>query len=156
MTAESSTPKAAAVAAPSPYRSKTLATWVALIGGSLGLHRFYLHGLRDPWGWLFPLPTVIGVLGVLRVRDFGQDDQASWIMMPLLGLTLSISMLSAVYYGLQADEKWHARFNPSLESPPSSGWGAVLGVIAGLMLGAAILMATISFSAQRYFEFTMG
>jgi hypothetical protein len=23
-------------------RSKTLATWIALLGGSLGLHRFYL------------------------------------------------------------------------------------------------------------------
>ena len=31
-------------------RSKTLATWAALLGGSLGLHRFYLYGLRDRWG----------------------------------------------------------------------------------------------------------
>ena len=38
------------------YKSKTLATWIALIGGSLGLHRFYLHGFRDPWGWLFAWP----------------------------------------------------------------------------------------------------
>ena len=37
---------------PGSYRSKTLASWIALIGGSLGLHRFYLHGFRDPWGWL--------------------------------------------------------------------------------------------------------
>ena len=28
-------------------RSKTVATWIALLGGSLGLHRFYLHGGRD-------------------------------------------------------------------------------------------------------------
>lgn len=137
-----------------PYRSKTLATWIALLAGSLGLHRFYLHGLKDPWGWLFPLPTVIGILGVQRVRDFGQDDHAAWIMMPLLGVTLSVSMLTAVVYGLTADEKWHARFNARLASPPQAGWGAVLGVIAALMVGAAILMATIAFSAQRYFEFT--
>ena len=33
---------------------------IALIGGSLGLHRFYLHGWRDVWGWLHPLPTLLG------------------------------------------------------------------------------------------------
>ena len=45
-------------------RSQTLATWLALLGGSVGLHRFYLHGLRDPWGWL-PWPfTLAGVWGV--------------------------------------------------------------------------------------------
>ena len=45
---------------PAPLQSKTLATWIALLGGSLGLHRFYLHGLRDRWGWLHPLPTLLG------------------------------------------------------------------------------------------------
>ena len=56
-------------------KSKTLATWIALIGGSLGLHRFYLHGFRDPWGWLFPLPTLVGLYGVQRMRLLGQDDR---------------------------------------------------------------------------------
>ena len=50
-------------------KSKTLATWVALIGGSLGLHRFYLHGLRDRWGWLFLWPTLVGLYGVQRMRQ---------------------------------------------------------------------------------------
>ena len=31
-------------------RSQTIATWLALLGGRLGLHRFYLHGLSDRWG----------------------------------------------------------------------------------------------------------
>ena len=49
-------------AAPSSpgYKSKTLATWLALVGGSVGLHRFYLHGFRDAWGWLFIVPSTIG------------------------------------------------------------------------------------------------
>ena len=138
------------------YRSKTLATWIAFFGGVVGLHRFYLHGLRDVWGWLFPLPTIVGVLGIQRVLDFGQDDRAAWVMMPLLGLTLSTAMLTAVVYGLTPDEKWHARFNPRLAEPPESGWIAILGVIASLLVGAGVLMATIAFSAQRYFEFAAG
>ena len=38
------------------YRSKTIATWLAIALGTLGLHRFYLHGLSDKLGWLHPLP----------------------------------------------------------------------------------------------------
>ena len=30
-------------------KNKTLATWLAFVGGPLGLHRFYLKGLGD---WL--------------------------------------------------------------------------------------------------------
>jgi hypothetical protein len=139
--------------AATPYRSKTLATWVAFLGGSLGLHRFYLHGLKDFWGWLFPLPTLLGVWGIQRVRDFGQDDMTAWLLMPLLGLTVAASMLAAVIYGLTPDEKWAQRFNPGRSDLPASGWGAVIGVIAALMIGAGVLMATIAFSAQRYFEY---
>ena len=30
-----------------PMKNKTLATWLAFLGGPLGLHRFYLHGFGD-------------------------------------------------------------------------------------------------------------
>jgi hypothetical protein len=132
-------------------KSKTLATWVAVIFGSLGLHRFYLFGLRDAWGWLYPLPTLLGLYGVQRVRDFGLDDQLSWILIPLLGCTVAAGMLSAIVYGLTSDEKWDARFKP--EGPASkSGWTVIIGVIVALMIGAGTLMATIAFSSQRFFE----
>ena len=133
-------------------KSKTLATWLALLGGSLGLHRFYLHGWRDAWGWLYPVPTLIGLYGIERVRQFGQDDQLSWLLIPLVGCTIAAAMLSAIIYGLTSDEKWDARFNPQ---GPASGtkWAPVIGAIVALMIGAGVLMATIAFSAQRYFEY---
>jgi len=132
-------------------KSKTLATWVALIGGSLGLHRFYLHGFRDAWGWAFPLPTLVGLYGVQRMRQFGQDDQLAWLLIPLLGVMLAAAMLTAIVYGLTADEKWNARFNPG--TPASqSGWLAIFGVMLALLVGSGVLMATIAFSSQRYFE----
>lgn len=134
------------------YKSKTLATWIALVGGALGLHRFYLHGFKDVWGWLLPWPTLAGALGVLRMRELGQDDRLAWVLIPLLGLVLSVTMLSAIAYGLTPDEKWNARHNP--QGPAhASGWGVVIGVILALMLGAGVLMATIAFSAQRWFEY---
>ena len=46
------------------YKSKTLATWIAVLGGSLGLHRFYLHGFRDAWGFMgAPLRLVLNRRG---------------------------------------------------------------------------------------------
>ena len=132
-------------------KSKTIATWLGFLGGSLGLHRFYLHGLRDPWGWLHWPLTLLGSWGVMRMLNLGQDDRLAWALIPLLGLSLAASMLATILSGLMPDEAWNARFNP--QGPPCvSGWGAVLGVIAALIVGATVLMATIAFSGQRYFE----
>jgi len=55
-----------------------------------------------------------------------------------------------------ADEKWHARFNPQLHGTPDapgSGWAVVVAVVLALLIGATVLMATIAFSGQRYFEY---
>lgn len=133
------------------YKSKTLATWIALLGGCLGLHRFYLRGARDGLGWLHVLPTAAGLLGLHRMLTLGQDDRVAWLLLPLLGLMLSQAALFAILYGLMPDEQWDARHNPGA-SVRATGWGAVLGAIAALMIGATALMATISFSGQRYFE----
>ena len=138
-------------APPAGYRSKTLATWTALIGGSLGLHRFYLRGFGDLLAWLHPGPTLLGLYGVRRVFEFGQDDRLSWLLLPLLGLMLAQSMLCAIAYALTPDEKWDARHNPGAPVHDTR-WGPVLGAIAALMLGAGVLMATIAFSGQRFFE----
>lgn len=133
------------------YKSKTLATWIALIGGSLGLHRWYLHGWRDPVAWLHPWPTLAGLIGVQRALELGQDDRLAWLLLPLLGLMLSQAALCAIVYGLTPDERWDARHNPT-SGTRQTRWGPVLGVIAALMIGATALMATIAYSGQRFFE----
>ncbi|KNZ33020.1 MAG: hypothetical protein AD742_08615 [Methylibium sp. NZG] len=133
-------------------KSKLVATWAALIGGSLGLHRFYLHGWRDVWGWCCIPPTLLGFIGLQRARQIGLDDHLSWLLLPLLGVTLSAAMLTAIVYGLTPDDRWNARFNPT--GPASrTGWLTVIAVILALALGSATLMATVAFSAQRFFEY---
>lgn len=133
------------------YRSKTLATWIAVLGGAFGLHRFYLHGFRDVLGWLHPVPTMLGAYGVRRVLEWGQDDKLSWLLIPLLGMMVSQAMLCAIVYGLTPDDRWVERHNPG-QPTRATGWAPVLGVITALLLGAGVLMATIAFSGQRYFE----
>uniref|UniRef100_UPI0027397B06 NINE protein n=1 Tax=Klebsiella pneumoniae TaxID=573 RepID=UPI0027397B06 len=70
-------------------KNKTVAAWLAFVGGPLGLHRFYLHGLGDWLGWLLPIPTALGVYGIQRVQAMGQDDHLSWVLIPLLGFTIA-------------------------------------------------------------------
>lgn len=135
----------------SGYKSKTLATWLALGLGVFGLHRLYLHGFKDKWFWLHPWPTLAGLHGLKRMELLGQDDRLSWVLMPLLGLMLSYAMLSAIIYGLTPDERWDEQRNPG-QAPRKTGWGPVIGVVLSLLLGGTALMTTIAFSAQRYYE----
>ena len=138
-------------AAPAILKSKTVATWLALLLGSLGLHRLYLYGLSDRLAWLHPWPTLLGLYGVQRMGELGQDDRTAWVLIPLLGLMLVNGMICGIVYGLTADEKWDTNHNEGHASRPS-GWAAIIGVVACVLIGGACLMSTIAFSAQRYFE----
>lgn len=136
-----------------PHRkSKTLATWLALLLGSLGAHRFYLHGGRDWIAWLHPLPTLLGLGGAVRMSNLGQDDHAAWLLIPLLGLMLVVGMGSAIVIGLTPDEKWAARHHPG-QPVRHTSWGAVIGVVIALLLGGTVLMGAIAFGGQKYFEY---
>ncbi len=131
--------------------SKAVATWLALLGGSLGLHRLYLFGLRDPWVWLFPWPTLVGAYGFWRMREWGVDDARGTLLVPLLGAMLAGTMLVAIVYGLTSDERWAARHGAD-PRPPRAAWPTLLAVALALATGASIAVATIAFTAQRYFE----
>ena len=137
-------------------RNKTLAAWLAFLGGPLGLHRFYLRGFGDTLGWLLPIPTALGMHGLQRVQRFGQDDMLSWVLVPLLGFTIAGCALTAIVYGLMTRERWNARFNPQVDaeaSPGATNWLTIGAVVVSLLIGTGVLMASIAFSFQRYFEY---
>jgi hypothetical protein len=136
------------------YRSKTVATWLGVLAGALGVQRFYLHGARDVVGWLHPAPTLLGLWGAWRMQVFGQDDRLAVLLVPVLGVMLSIAMLSAILSALTPDERWDARYNPGLPSRETR-WGPVLGAVLALMIGGIVLMGTIAFAGQRFFEWQM-
>jgi hypothetical protein len=137
-------------------KNKTVAAWLAFVGGPLGLHRFYLYGLGDILGWLLPIPTALGMYGIQRVDQFGQDDLWSWVLIPLLGFTIAGCALTAIVYGLSTPEKWNAKFNASLDpeaAPGRTHWLTIGAIVLALMVGATSLMSSIVFSFQRYFEY---
>ena len=137
-------------------KNKTLAAWLSFLGGPLGLHRFYLHGLGDWLGWLMPIPTALGLYGIERILSLGQDDQLSWMLVPLLGASIAVSALTAIVTGLTACEKWNARHNPQLPADARAGatsWMTVWAIVVSLLFGTAVLMATLAYSFQHYFEY---
>ena len=139
-------------------KNKTLSTWLTFAGGPLGLHRFYLFGLGDTLGWALPIPTALGLYGVMRARSLGLDDHLSWVLIPLVGLVLAGCALNAIIYGLMPREAWNARFNgtpPDAQAQPEAGqssWLTVLAVVAALLVGTTALMGSLAYSFQRYFE----
>jgi hypothetical protein len=137
-------------------KNKTLAAWLAFLGGPLGLHRFYLHGPGDLLAWLLPIPTALGLYGVTRIERYGLDDQWSWVLVPFVGFTIAGCALMAIIYGLMTREKWNARFNRSSgDDAPAGGtnWFTIAAVVLALMVGTGVLMASIVFSFQMYFEY---
>lgn len=137
-------------------KNKTLATWLTFWGGPVGLHRFYLKGFGDVVGWLLPVPTALGIYGLSRVQQLGQDDTLSWMLIPLLGFTIAGCALNAIIYGLTSIEKWNAKFNPHADELAPAGrtqWATIIGVITALFVGTTILMSSLVFSFQRFFEY---
>jgi hypothetical protein len=136
-------------------KNKTLAAWLAFLGGPFGLHRFYLHGLGDTLGWLLPIPTALGLYGIERVFQHGIDDRWSWALIPLLGFAWAGCALTAIVYGLATPERWNARHNPQdpADAPAgSTGWLTIGAIVCALLVGTTVLMSSIAFSFQRYFE----
>ena len=137
-------------------KNKTVAAWLAFVGGALGLHRFYLYGRGDLLGWMLPVPTALGLYGIERVQSYGLDDQWSWVLVPMLGFTFAGCALLAIIYGLMTPEKWNARYNASSAADAPAGgtnWFTIAAVVAALMVGTGVLMASIVFSFQMYFEY---
>jgi hypothetical protein len=137
-------------------KNKTLATWLTFLGGPLGLHRFYLKGMGDMVGWLLPIPTAMGLYGIERAQQFGLDDQMSWWLIPLLGFTIAACSLNAIVYGLMSPEKWNALHNPEADAQTPAGlsnWLTIGGVAISLLVGTTVLMSSLAFSFQRYFEY---
>lgn len=136
------------------HPSKTVATWLCLLLGMLGVHRWYLRGWRDVWLWLRWPFVLLGIVGVLRWIAYDQNDAVVIWLMPITGVYLFVVMLEAVILGLTSDEDWRLRFPSSGDAARSSSLG-VTGVVIAVMLGSLCLISAIAFALAKYFEAQM-
>ena len=139
----------------SAMKNKTIAVWLTLLTGPVGLQRIYLTGRFDIWSWLALGPSAAGAYGVMRARAIGLDDHLSWLLIPLLGFCIAACALAAIVYGVTDAQRWNQKFNRLADAADESGqtnWLTVMGLGSSLLIGTTALMATLAFSFQRYFE----
>ncbi len=121
------------------HYNKTLASFYAAIFGGIGIHRLYLRGIQDPWGWLhiacLPLSLVLANLSNPTLRMFSATP---FIISVLLGF------LQALVLGLMSDEKWDQQYNPNSGKKSDSRWPLALVLVFTLMLGAVGLIGSIA------------
>src|SRR5262249_8581039 len=127
---------------------KALAALLAFVGGGFGAHRVYL-GQRL---WWLPLSVTLVMIPLLiGVRNWYQTPAFFVLMVPIIA-----GFVEALVIALTQDAKFDQRFNAGSERTNQRGWDAVLVAIAALMVGTAILMATIALLFQTYFEYLLG
>jgi TM2 domain-containing membrane protein YozV len=121
------------------HKNKTFATLLASVSGGLGLHRFYLRGLADKWGWLH----AASLLGVAAVFAVWPKADPYFLLLPLI-LSILVSLLEALVLGLMSDEKWDATFNAGSGKQSNSKWPLAVILVATLMFGAFGLIGAIA------------
>lgn len=121
------------------HKNKTLATLLALLLGALGLHRFYLYGISDRWGWLHAISLPASAALLAARPDWPLLATAS----PLV-LSMLIASLETFLIGLMPDEKWDERYNPQPEHPTDSHWPVPAMMVVNLFYGATLLLTVIA------------
>lgn len=103
------------------------------------MHRFYLKGRRDQWGWLHFVSLPISLL--LTSLLFNLPLLAT--MSPLV-LSFLVSLLEALVLGLKSDEAWDALYNPESGKKSDSSWPLALILVLTLGIGAMALIAVLA------------
>jgi hypothetical protein len=121
------------------HKNKTLATALALSLGTLGAHRFYLHGGVDRLGLLHI--SSLPIAGLIFSQANGSNP--FYALLPLL-ISGIAACIEALAIGLTPDEKWDAHFNAAAGTRSHSNWLLALLLVATLFVGVTVLIATIS------------
>ena len=106
-------------------RNKTLAAFLAAVGGTFGLHRFYLEGRRRLRPWLYVA--------------------FCWTLIPTFA-----GFIEALRFALMPDERWDAQWNTGTGRTSDSGWPAILIAVLTLLGGMTLLMTLLSFAIGRF------
>lgn len=121
------------------HKNKTLATAFATFFGGLGLHRFYLSGVKDLWGWAHLLAAALALPAVLGDASmFG-----SFALAPLV-LSMLVGFIEALVIGLTPDEKWDQRHNPDSGKESKSRWPLAVLLVLTLGIGFMVLIAALA------------
>jgi hypothetical protein len=128
------------------HKNKTLTALLAALLGAVGLHRYFLHGLKDKWGWLHSASLLLSALAITLWPSAPLLFSAS----PLL-LSGLIALIEALVIGLTPDDKWDAQHNPGSGRQSHSSWPLAVLLVLVTGFGATALIAVIARSFDLLF-----
>ncbi len=121
------------------HKNKTLATFLAVVLGGVGAHRFYLRGSLDKLGLIHL--TSVPITGL--VYGLAPEADGFFKILPLL-LSYVVGFVEALVIGVTADEKWDAAFNANSGKRSDSKWYLALLLVVTMLLGTTTLIGTMS------------
>lgn len=121
------------------HKNKTLATFLSFSLGSVGAHRFYLYGKRDPIAWLHALSIPVSFLLVKLYFNLNEFlTYGPWL------ISLLVALFMTLILGLQSDEKWDAKFNPQSDQKSDSSWFLAVILVLAVGCGAIVLIGMMA------------
>ena len=130
-------------------RSKFIFCALGILFPGTGFNCFYLLGFKSFWAWAQLFSLIGGIGGWLLLKAEHFHSAPGWILLTLGFIAMEASWLTTIAFGLRADEKWDAQFNPAGKS--KSGWPTILTVIFSLVFGAVVMMTFLAVSFEQFF-----
>ena len=130
-------------------RSKFIFCALGILFPGTGFNCFYLLGFKSFWAWAQLFSVIGGIGGWLLLKAAHFHSAPGWILLTLGFIAMEASWLTTIAFGLRADEKWDAQFNPAGKS--KSGWPTILTVIFSLVFGAGVMMTFLAVSFEQFF-----
>lgn len=129
---------------PVRHKSKVVAAWLACLFGVFGAHWWYM-GRR--YAWLFTGTTVVMLL-------LAQLYPIWWDNAPFLILIIPMTegFIEALFFALQSDEAFDARYNVGSGQQTRTGWNAVLAAIFTTLMGGTALVFGIAVIVMHVYE----
>ena len=130
-------------------RSKFIFCALGILFPGTGFNCFYLLGFKSFWAWAQLFSLIGGIGGWLLLKAEHFHSAPGWILLTLGFIAMEASWLTTIAFGLRADEKWDAQFNPAGKS--KAGWPTILTVIFSLVFGAGVMMTFLAVSFEQFF-----
>ena len=144
------------------FKNKTAATFLAAVGGTLGLHRFYLEG-RSHWTpWLYPIYFFsVAAIALRYLSHLHPDLGSDWreFLHPALiaaFLPSFIGCVEALVFALTPDAKWDSRWNTGTNRSSRSGALVIFIAVLTMIFGVTLLLSALAISFQFYYETMQG
>jgi len=124
---------------PTSHKNKTFATFLAMLAGGVGAHRFYLRGSLDKIGLMHVASLPIAGL----VVGLAPEANPFYKLLPVI-LSFLVGYLETLILGVTPDEKFDAAFNPASGRKSDTGWMIALLLVGTMLLGTTALISTLA------------